>query len=135
PGLKTSRVETTIELRDGQSFAIAGLYQDSYTNAVAQLPWIGDVPVIGALFRSSDFLSRQTELVVIVTAYLVKPSVMANLSTPADHFITPNDVDLFIGGRVEGDRRPLMDALSAGEALKTADRPGGLAGSNGYILD
>jgi pilus assembly protein CpaC len=127
-------VSTTIELRDGQSFAIAGLYQDNYVNTISQLPWIGDVPVIGALFRSSDFRSNQTELVVIVTAYLVKPTVIANLSTPADHFVPPNDVDLFIGGRPEANKTPVLDSL-AGQALKTADKPGGLAGANGYILD
>ena len=134
PGLKTSRVETTIELRDGQSFAIAGLYQDTFTDNVDQLPWIGDVPVLGSLFRSSSFLSRQTELVVIVTAHLVKPSVMANLSTPADRFIPPSDIDLFLGGRTEGGGLPVLDA-HAGTALKTADKPGGLAGMHGYILD
>lgn len=134
PGLKTSRVETTVELRDGQSFAIAGLYQDSFADNVDQLPWIGDVPVLGALFRSSSFLSKQTELVVIVTAHLVKPTLMSHLSTPADRFIPPSDLDLFLGGRTEGGGVPLFDA-QAGEALKTADRPGGLAGANGYILE
>lgn len=134
PGLKTSRVETTIELRDGQSFAIAGLYQDNFSDNVDQLPWIGDVPVLGSLFRSSSFLSHQTELVVIVTAHLVKPSTMANLSTPADRFVAPTDLDLFLGGRVEGGGVPLIDA-QAESAMKTADRPGGLAGANGYILE
>jgi pilus assembly protein CpaC len=134
PGLKTSRVETTIELRDGQSFAIAGLYQDTFTDNVDQLPWIGDVPVLGSLFRSSSFLSRQTELVVIVTAHLVKPSTMANLSTPADRFIAPTDLDLFLGGRTEGGGVPLLDAQTE-NAMKTADKPGGLAGAHGYILD
>lgn len=134
PGLKTSRVETTIELRDGQSFAIAGLYQDTFQDNVDQLPWIGDVPVLGSLFRSSSFLSRETELVVIVTAYLVKPSLMSQLSTPADRFIKPTDLDLFLGGRTEGGGLPVIDDHTS-TALKAADRPGGLAGANGYILE
>jgi pilus assembly protein CpaC len=135
PGLKTSRVETTIELRDGQSFAIAGLYQDNFSDNVDQLPWIGDVPVLGSLFRSSSFLSRQTELVVIVTAYLVKPTLMANLSTPADRFIPPSDLDLFFGGRTEGGGIPLVDEQHAATTLQVADRPGGLSGAHGYILE
>lgn len=134
PGLKTNRVSTTIELRDGQSFAIAGLYKDDYRNAVSQLPWIGDVPVLGSLFRSSDFLSEQTELVVIVTAYLVKPTLLSNLSTPADRFVTPSDLDLFLGGRTEGNGLPLLND-NAGAAMKSADKPGGLAGAHGYILE
>ena len=134
PGLKTSRVETTIELRDGQSFAIAGLYQDTFSDNVDQLPWLGDVPVLGSLFRSSSFLSRQTELVVIVTAHLVKPSTLTALATPADRFIVPSDLDLFLGGRTEGGGIPLIDA-QAENAMKTADKPGGLAGAHGYIVD
>ncbi len=134
PGLKTTRVETTIELGDGQSFAIAGLYQDTFSDSVDQLPWLGDVPVLGSLFRSSNFLSRQTELVVIVTAHLVKPSTLAALATPADRFIRPSDLDLFLGGRTEGGGIPLLDE-QAESAMKAADNPGGLAGAHGYILD
>ena len=74
PGLTTRRASTTVELRDGESFAIAGLFQQEYTNAVSQVPWISDVPIIGALFRSARWRRQETELVIIVTPHVVKPS-------------------------------------------------------------
>ena len=134
PGLKTNRVETTIELQDGQSFAIAGLFQDNYSDNVSQLPWIGDVPVLGALFRSSNFQSKQTELAVIVTAYLVKPALLSQLSSPDERFIPPSDADLFLGGRTEGGGVPLFEA-QASDIIRTSDSQGGLAGAHGYILE
>jgi len=134
PGIKTNRVETTIELQDGQSFAIAGLFQDNYSDSVSQLPWIGDVPVLGALFRSSNFQSKQTELAVIVTAHLVKPALMSQLSSPDEHFIPPSDVDLFLGGRTEGGGVPVFEA-QASDIIRSSDSQGGLAGAHGYILE
>ena len=71
PGLSTRRASTTVELRDGESFAIAGLFQQDYSNAVRQIPWVADVPVLGALFRSTQWRKRETELVIIVTPRLV----------------------------------------------------------------
>ena len=73
---------TTVEMRDGESFAIAGLLTDDFTDSTRQLPWIGDVPVLGALFRSADYQRSQTELVIIVTAHLVT-------STPGEALALP----------------------------------------------
>jgi pilus assembly protein CpaC len=74
PGLTTRRASTTVELRDGESFAIAGLFQQEYSNAVSQVPWISDVPIIGALFRSARWRRQETELVIIVTPRVVAPT-------------------------------------------------------------
>jgi pilus assembly protein CpaC len=74
PGLTTRRASTTVELRDGESFAIAGLFQQEYTNAVSQVPWLSEVPVIGALFRSARWRRQETELVIIVTPRVVRPT-------------------------------------------------------------
>jgi pilus assembly protein CpaC len=74
PGLTTRRASTTVELRDGESFAIAGLFQQEYTNAVRQIPWISEVPIIGALFRSAQWRRQETELVIIVTPRLIQPT-------------------------------------------------------------
>ena len=73
PGFKVRRTSTTVEMRDGQSFAIAGLLQDEFEDGIRMIPGFGNIPILGALFRSSDFQQRQTELVVIVTVHLVEP--------------------------------------------------------------
>ncbi len=101
PGLATNRATTTVELRDGQSFAIAGLLQDDFQDAVQQLPYLGDIPVLGALFRSSDYQRAESELVVAVTAHLVQPAPDGTIALPTDRFVPPSDADLFLFGRLE----------------------------------
>jgi pilus assembly protein CpaC len=102
PGLSKREAKTTIELRDGQSFAMAGLIQSQSARALEQVPWLGTVPVLGALFRSPSFQQKESELVVIVTPYLVKP-VPPNkqLKTPLDNTLNANDIDFFLNGRAE----------------------------------
>lgn len=102
PGLVVRRANTTVELKDGQSLAIAGLLQHSHTTNQQQLPWIGQVPVLGALFRSADFQKQETDLVIIVTPRLVKPKRPGErLDTPLDGPVAGNDVDFFANGRAE----------------------------------
>jgi pilus assembly protein CpaC len=101
PGLQVRRAGTTLELRDGQSFAMAGLLQSTYTNSKKQVPWAGDVPVLGALFRSARFERGETELVVIVTPRLVDPDARPALSDPLSRRAAPNDFELFGLGRLE----------------------------------
>lgn len=98
PGLKTRRARTTVELRDGESFAIAGLIQSDYENTVRQLPLLGDVPILGALFRSPGFRRQETELVIIVTPRLVRPTQARNLVLPTDRYVPPSDFELFLLG-------------------------------------
>jgi pilus assembly protein CpaC len=102
PSLIVRRASTTIELRDGQSFAIAGLLQSTNSTTADQLPWIADVPVLGTLFRSASFQKRETDLVIIVTPRLVRPARPGDvLRTPLDATTPPNDNDLFLYGKME----------------------------------
>ena len=107
PGLTKRRAKTSVDLHDGQSFAIAGLLQTQSNRTIDQLPWLGSVPVLGALFRSTQYQASETELVVIVTPELVKPVKPNNpLASPLDTTIPANDYDLFVDGRTEIARDP-----------------------------
>lgn len=118
PGFTVRRATTTVELRDGQSFAIAGLYQDDFADTVSQVPWLGDIPVLGTLFRSADFQRGETELIVVVSARLVGPvESIEEISTPIDRVSIPNESDLFLFGRTDGRAVPAFD------------------GAFGYVLD
>jgi pilus assembly protein CpaC len=102
PALTTRRAETTVELGSGQSFMIAGLLQNSNTNNIEKAPFLGDLPILGALFRSTKFRRDETELVIIVTPYLVRP-VSGQLATPADGYRSPNDLQRnFLGQTFTG---------------------------------
>jgi len=102
PGLTIRRARTAVELRDGQSFAIAGLLQDVGTRNIEQIPWLGSIPIIGTLFSSKQYQNRETELVVIVTPHLVKPAKPGELvATPLETSMPPNDLDFFVSGKKE----------------------------------
>ncbi|NJS39062.1 MAG: hypothetical protein HC783_08660 [Rhodobacteraceae bacterium] len=100
PAFRQRLTTTTVEMRDGQSFAIAGLLQDDFRNNASQVPWIGDLPVLGALFRSADYQRSQTELVIIVTPHLVTPVSGEALALPTDRVRLPTERDLFLRGEV-----------------------------------
>ena len=120
---------TTVEMRDGESFAIAGLLTDDFTDNTSQLPWIGDVPVLGALFRSANYQRNQTELVIIITAHLVTPTRGEALALPTDRIRPPTEKDLFLYGRTsQNARTPTTGA--AGEVARQD-----FGGSYGYVLD
>ena len=130
PGLKVRRAHTTIEVRDGESFTIAGLLQQDYQNNIRQLPWVGELPVLGTLFRSTDFQRGETELVIVVTPHLVVPRRSA-AATPIDHFTPPSDFELFLLGSQRGS----SDFLSPEDrALISADPKGGVDGPHGHVL-
>ncbi len=91
PSLTTRRASTTVELRDGQSFAIAGLFQQDYSNAMNQIPWASDVPVLGALFRSTNWKRDQSELLIIVTPHLIAPAErLQDIPTPFESKAEPS---------------------------------------------
>ncbi|MDU6731309.1 MAG: type II and III secretion system protein family protein, partial [Bradyrhizobium sp.] len=116
PALSKREARTAIELRDGQSFAIAGLLQSDNLRDVGQLPWLGSVPVLGTLFRSTSYQQKETDLVVIVTPHLVAPAAPGQaLATPFDKQLPGNDVDLFLMGRPEV-RKQYTDYLTSGGA-------------------
>ncbi len=100
PALAVRRADTTIELPSGGSFAIAGLMQHTTKQQIDAFPGLKDLPVLGALFRSRDFQNDETELVVVVTAYLVNPTAEASLATPSDGFATPGDPETILLGRL-----------------------------------
>ena len=102
PTITTRRATTVVELADGQSFAIAGLLRDNVRESVAKFPVLGDIPVLGALFRSSRYTKNQTELVIIVTPHYVKPIDVAQLALPTDTFVEPNDWEFYMMGWTDG---------------------------------
>ncbi len=102
PSLRVRRADTTVELRNGQSFAIAGLLQNDSSTSKVQVPWLGDVPILGSLFRSSRYKKFETELVIIVTPRLVQPATdISKLATPLDGRKSPSELDLFLNGTLE----------------------------------
>jgi len=118
PSLVTRNALTTVELRDGQSFAIAGLLQANDLRNRSQLPWIGSVPVLGALFGSSDYQKHETDLVIIVTPHLVQPAAPGQrLATPLDDRLPSNDVDFFLMGRMEEHKSPSSYVNNAAEVV------------------
>jgi pilus assembly protein CpaC len=107
PSLTTRRAETTVELASGQSFAIAGLIQNSSQNDVSRVPGLGDLPVIGALFRSNRFRRNETELVMIVTPYIVRPvNAAQQMQVPTDGLVRPNEVERIGGGLIYRQQLP-----------------------------
>ena len=99
PALTTRRAETTVELASGQSFAIAGLLQNNITHDLDKLPGLADLPILGPLFQSDKFQRDESELVILVTPYLVRPVAEASMTAPTDGFAPPNDIDRIILGR------------------------------------
>ena len=102
PGLRTRRASTTVELGDGQSFAIAGLLRDSMRSVSSKVPLLGELPILGALFQSKAFQKEETELIIIVTPHLVKPLNVAKQTLPTDFYVEPNDAEFYLLGRLEG---------------------------------
>jgi pilus assembly protein CpaC len=97
---KRRETSTTVEMRDGESFAIAGLLQDDFRNLNGQVPWLGDIPILGALFRSAEYQRSQSELVIIVTPHLVTPVSGEALALPTDRVRIPTERELFLYGDV-----------------------------------
>ncbi|QQS13067.1 MAG: pilus assembly protein N-terminal domain-containing protein [Rhodospirillales bacterium] len=124
PGLTTRRVDTTVELGSGQSFAIAGLIQNNTQQDINKLPGLGDIPILGMLFKSDAFRRNESELVVIVTPYLVQPS-NKQLSTPAEGFVPPTDADRYLYGRTHR-------VQGAGSAMPRGSRS---AATGGFMVD
>ncbi|MDP3338805.1 type II and III secretion system protein family protein [Frigidibacter sp.] len=118
---KRRETKTTVEMRDGESFAIAGLLQDDFNDLNSQVPWLGDIPVLGALFRSAEYERRQTELVIIVTPHLVTPTRGDALALPTDRVRIPTEADLFLRGKTTG---------AAAEVAKQD-----FTGSYGYVME
>lgn len=123
------QTSTTVEMRDGESFAIAGLLSDDFRDLNGQVPWLGDIPVLGALFRSAEYARQQTELVIIVTPHLVSPTRGEALALPTDRVQPPSEAGLFLFGHVTGSTSAPKEG-GAGEVARQD-----FSGSYGYVLD
>ena len=109
PAFTTRRATTTVQLFNGQSFAIGGLIKNNVTTNIKALPMLGEIPVLGALFRSSDFQTDRTELVFIITPHLVKP-LNGDYDLPTDNYVEPSRAQFFLQGRMEGSAKPQQPA-------------------------
>lgn len=116
---------TTVEMRDGESFAIAGLLQDDFRDQAGQVPWLGDIPILGALFRSADYQRAQSELVIIVTPHLVTPTRGEALALPTDRIRIPSEQELFLFGKTAGKLKG-----GAGEVARQD-----FSGDYGYVME
>ena len=111
PGLTTRKAETVIELADGQSFAIAGLLRETARDALDKFPLLGDIPILGALFRSRSFQRNETELIIIATPHLVKPLDMTKQPLPTDFYEEPNDAEFYMLSMMEGHRQGTSNGI------------------------
>ncbi len=136
PSITTRRAQTAVQLMDGQSLAIAGLIKNNATETVSRLPVLGELPVLGALFRSSEFQTDRSELMFLITPRLVKP-IGPDVALPTDAFTPPSRGEFFLGGRLEGsgnadvppDRAPGVNSMPA----SGSDVPG--SGTAGFRMD
>jgi pilus assembly protein CpaC len=124
PSFTTRKASTTVQLMDGQSFAIGGLIKNNVTANLTAFPFLGEIPVLGALFRSTSFQNDRSELVFVITPRLVKP-LPANYALPTDEFVEPSRTDMIINGRLEGGRRELPAAGDAAAEAKPDAARGG----------
>ena len=122
---KRRETSTTVEMHDGESFAIAGLLQDDFRDLNGQVPFLGDIPILGALFRSADYQRAQSELVIIVTPHLVTPSRGEAFAMPTDRIRIPTEKELFLFGKVGG-----KQIGAAGEVARQD-----FNGSYGYVME
>jgi len=129
PSISTRRAETTVELGSGQSFAIAGLIENNVVQDSNKFPGLGDLPILGALFRSEEFRREETELLIVITPYIVRPVSDRQMSLPTDHYIAPSDMDRYLNGKRWQE--------NAGSALKNQDKKAGpsLKQRAGFKLD
>lgn len=125
PGFSRNEATSTLQVGDGESFAIAGLLNERFANNVQQIPWIGDLPVLGTLFRSTDFQRRQTELVILVTAHLVRPVRGEAFAMPTDRVRPPSEKDLFLFGKIS----------RAGDGAVGEIARQDFVGSYGYVME
>jgi pilus assembly protein CpaC len=129
PALTTRRAETTIEMGSGESFMIAGLLQNTVSSDISRLPGIGNLPIIGALFKSDRFRRQETELMIVVTPYIVKPVNAGDITLPTDGFRAPTDLQRYLLGKTFSSGLSKPGTLQNAKAAKaaTASNPAGMA--------
>jgi len=133
PTFKTRRISTTVQLRDGQSLAIGGLLQDNFKEQIKRFPMLGEVPVLGSLFSSSDFLMDKTELMIIVTPRLVQP-LQPDHGVPTDAFIRPGRGEFLLQGRLEKESDPSDNADAPVNMIEKSNNPSGTVEPSGFQM-
>lgn len=133
PTFKTRRISTTVQLRDGQSLAIGGLLQDNFKEQIKRFPMLGEVPVLGALFSSSNYLMDKTELMIIVTPRLVQP-LQPDHAIPTDAFIRPGRGELLLQGRLERETDPSDKKDAPQQMIEQPKGPSGAAEPSGFQM-
>ncbi len=128
PALAVRRAETYIDIASGQSFAIAGLLRNDLIHSISKWPGLADIPILGALFRSDQFQRRESELIILVTPYIVEPVSTSKLASPADGFQAPHDIDRILHGAM------WRKTLVPGSTVPAGPR-GRLAGPAGFQLE
>jgi pilus assembly protein CpaC len=136
PNLSTRRLETTVEMYDGQTLALAGLLQDNLRESIEKIPGLGDIPILGTLFRSSKYRQQKTDLLIAITPRIVKPVPGGSIKFPGEYLKPPSRWEFYLEGRLEG-KRPFdqVSAFGANEPLSPRISPvksGGLDGNFGY---
>lgn len=135
PVLATRKLDSTVQLRDGQTLALAGLLQDNLTEVVSKVPLLADIPILGALFRSTNYQQKKTDLLIAVTPHLVNPVQEGKISFPGEFIKEPNRFELYLEGRLEG-RRSDSDPSRLSQhafALPASTSGGGMEGNFGHM--
>ena len=134
PVLSTRKLNTTVRLRDGQTLVLAGLLQDDLREIVSKVPMLGDIPVLGTLFRSSSYQEKKTDLLVAVTPHIVKPVREGEISYPGEFVKPPNRLEFYLEGRLEGRRTAEDPSLISQHSFTTgtAIDGGGMEGDFGH---
>ena len=133
PGLSTRRAETTVELASGQTFAIGGLMQNNVTQQLNKYPWLGDLPILGALFRSQAFQRNESDLVILVTPYIVRPVSNDQMAMPTDGMTSPNDFEMYLKSQMIGSGSTTQPSDSAQPG--PSSRPVSESAQPGTLLD
>ena len=126
PNLSTRKLETTVEMYDGQTLALAGLLQDNLRETIEKVPGLGDIPILGALFRSSGYRQMKTDLLIAITPHLVKPVKEGSLKFPGEVLQPPNAYEFYLEGRLEG-KRPFDEKSAFGRHDFLAEGAAGCA--------
>lgn len=128
PSLAKRSATSTVELRSGETMGIAGIISEQLRESVDKFPGLGDLPLLGPLFRSQEFIKGQTELVIFVTPYLAKPVTPESVRLPTDYFVEPSDAEFYLMGKLEGRKQ------ESGEEFDTAREGGGVEGQFGHDI-